>query len=234
MNNFFKLSLFFLFPVLANAQDIVGGGGECKTDGNPNTKTALNNQLKNECWLATDTVTGLAYRYEPQGTPGTDRWVLIADNASIPAKLNPTAGTGITITGTYPNLTWTNSAPDQTVSLTGAGISVITGTYPNFTITSTEVDGLVTNEGSLTVVAGGANDSQIQSNTSGSTNVTIAGTAPIAVTESGSTITVAMQALVAYDSDAAAITGGLASGQWYKLSVSNIYGLPANMPKLVD
>lgn len=47
------------------------------------------------------------------------------------------AGTGISATGTYPDFTITNTAPDQTVVLTaGAGIT-ITGTYPNFTISLT-------------------------------------------------------------------------------------------------
>lgn len=50
---------------------------------------------------------------------------------------NPTAGTGISITGTSPNQTITNTLPDQTVVMTaGTGIS-ITGTYPSFTITNT-------------------------------------------------------------------------------------------------
>ena len=53
-----------------------------------------------------------------------------------------TAGTGISISDDV----ITNSAPDQVVGLTGAGITVITGTYPNFTITSNEVDGSTTNE----------------------------------------------------------------------------------------
>lgn len=44
-----------------------------------------------------------------------------------------TAGTGLSLTGT----TFTNTAPDQVVSLTsGTGISVA-GTYPNFTVTNT-------------------------------------------------------------------------------------------------
>ena len=59
-------------------------------------------------------------------------------------------GTGITIATTGTGLdgvaTVTNSAPDQTVSITGAGINVVTGTYPNFTVTGTEVgNGTVTN-----------------------------------------------------------------------------------------
>ncbi len=42
-------------------------------------------------------------------------------------------------------VTVTNSAPDQVVSLTGAGTTSITGTYPNFTITSNDqFDGTVT------------------------------------------------------------------------------------------
>jgi len=140
------------------------------------------------------------------------------------------AGTGISVSGspitTSGTITVTNSAPDQTVSLTGAGINTVTGTYPSFTITGTEVDGSTTNElqtistsgaagnislsngggtlnlnvndadasatneGSLSVGAGGANSSDIVSNTSGSTNVTIAGSGAVTVTESGSTITI--------------------------------------------
>jgi hypothetical protein len=49
-----------------------------------------------------------------------------------------TAGTGISTSGTYPSFTITNSAPDQTVALTGAGTTSVTGTYPNFTITSND------------------------------------------------------------------------------------------------
>lgn len=52
-------------------------------------------------------------------------------------QYNPTAGTGISISGTFPNQTISNTLPDQTVSLTaGTGISVA-GTYPSFTITNT-------------------------------------------------------------------------------------------------
>ena len=78
----------------------------------------------------------------------------------------------------------------QTLTVAGAGINVATYTpgTNTLTITGTEVDGLVTNEGSLTVAAGGGNDSQIHSNTSGSTDVVIAGGTNVTVTESGSTI----------------------------------------------
>ena len=49
-----------------------------------------------------------------------------------------TGGTGISTSGTYPSFTITNSAPDQAVALTGAGTTSISGTYPNFTITSND------------------------------------------------------------------------------------------------
>jgi trimeric autotransporter adhesin len=81
-----------------------------------------------------------------------------------------TAGTGISTSGTYPSFTITNTAPDQTVVLTGAGTTSVTGTYPNFTITSNDqyvgtvtsvsgtgtvngisLSGTVTSSGSLTL-----------------------------------------------------------------------------------
>ena len=60
-------------------------------------------------------------------------------NSSTGTDVTITAGTGISLAATSTNTTITNSAPDQTVSITGAGINVVTGTYPNFTVTGTEV-----------------------------------------------------------------------------------------------
>ena len=126
---------------------------------------------------------------------GASNTSVLLSNTSGATGVTVTASTGLSISETTNSnggtITLTNSAPDQTVSLTGAGITAITGTYPNFTITSTEVDGSVTNEGSLTVGAGGANSSTVTSNTSGSTDVTIEGGANITVTEAGNTITIA-------------------------------------------
>ena len=45
-----------------------------------------------------------------------------------------TAGSGLSLTGTV----FANTAPDQTVALTGSGATSVSGTYPNFTITSTD------------------------------------------------------------------------------------------------
>jgi cytoskeletal protein CcmA (bactofilin family) len=52
------------------------------------------------------------------------------------ARGSVSAGTGISYNSTSGVIT--NSAPDQTVALTGAGTTVVTGTYPNFTITSSD------------------------------------------------------------------------------------------------
>ena len=49
-----------------------------------------------------------------------------------------TQGTGITITNGSGAITVTNSAPDQTVSLTGGGTTTIGGSYPNFSISSAD------------------------------------------------------------------------------------------------
>ncbi len=61
-------------------------------------------------------------------------------NVGTVTSVSASAGTGISVSGspitTSGTLTITNTAPDQTVTLTaGSGISV-TGTYPNFTVTN--------------------------------------------------------------------------------------------------
>jgi len=56
------------------------------------------------------------------------------------------AGTGISVNSTDPaNPIVTNSAPDQTVSITDSGIAVVTGTYPNFNVDvpATDLSGYV-------------------------------------------------------------------------------------------
>jgi len=81
--------------------------------------------------------------------------------------------TGIDLSRSNDTITINNTAPDQTVSITGGGINVVAGTYPNFTITGTEVDGNTANEGVLGVGAGSATSSVLLSNTTGASGVTI-------------------------------------------------------------
>jgi hypothetical protein len=79
---------------------------------------------------------------------GTDepQWQTIAGSGTV-TSVDLTAGTGISVSGgpitTAGSITVVNTAPDQVVSLTGAGLTSVTGTYPNFTITSTGGTGTV-------------------------------------------------------------------------------------------
>jgi hypothetical protein len=122
-------------------------------------------------------------------TAGTGTTSVINSNTSGSVAVTLEASTGLSIGESGNTITLTNAAPDQTVSLTGGGITAISGTYPSFTITSTEVDGSVTNEGALSIGTGVAGSSVfIQSNTSTSTPVTISVGAGFDIAASGSTI----------------------------------------------
>jgi len=59
---------------------------------------------------------------------------LYADDAGDVNSVN--AGTGISVDQTTGAVTVTNTAPDQTVSLTDGGDIAISGTYPSFTLTN--------------------------------------------------------------------------------------------------
>lgn len=74
----------------------------------------------------------------------------VITNSAPDQTVSLTGGTGISTSGTYPSFTITNSAPDQTVVLTaGTGIST-SGTYPNFTITNSAPDQTVSLTGAGT------------------------------------------------------------------------------------
>ena len=66
-----------------------------------------------------------------------------AKTVTLPVT-NVTAGTGISVSSATGNYTVTNSAPDQTVSISNGGGVGVTGSYPSFTLTAT--DQSVTNE----------------------------------------------------------------------------------------
>ncbi len=59
-------------------------------------------------------------------------------NIRVTVTQRITASTGISVAQTSSGSVITNSAPDQVVSLTGAGTTSISGTYPSFTITSND------------------------------------------------------------------------------------------------
>jgi hypothetical protein len=72
-------------------------------------------------------------------TTYTDGQILIGKSSDGTLdKATLTQGTGITVTNGSGAITITNSAPDQTVSLTGSGTTTITGSYPNFNIASAD------------------------------------------------------------------------------------------------
>ena len=114
-------------------------------------------------------------------------------NSSTGNDVTHTAGTGISLAATSGNMTITNTAPDQTVTITNGGGITVGGSYPAFTLTA--ADQSAANEGILGVGAGGANTSTLTSNTTGQTPVTVSGSTGIGVSEStasnGGTITVA-------------------------------------------
>ena len=72
-------------------------------------------------------------------TTYTDGQLLIGKTSDgLLAKATLTQGTGITITNNTSAITVTNSAPDQTVALTGGGTTTIGGSYPSFSISSAD------------------------------------------------------------------------------------------------
>jgi len=117
---------------------------------------------------------------------------LVAENLTQTLTNKTISGASNTITNVSLSTGVTGNLPVTNLN-SGTGATATTFWTGNGTW-SAEVDGSVTNEGSLSVSAGGSNDSQIASNTSGSTNVTISGGTGIQVTESGSTITVSATA----------------------------------------
>lgn len=94
--------------------------------------TSIANSAITNAMLANGAVANLSGTNSGDDAVNSNYSGLISDQTVV-----LTNGTGITVTGTYPNFTVTNSAPDQTVALTaGTGVA-ITGTYPNFTVTAT-------------------------------------------------------------------------------------------------
>lgn len=112
----------------------------------------------------------------------------VITNSAPDQTVSLTAGTGISTSGAYPNFTITNSAPDQVVSLTGSGGTTISGTYPNFTISSTTGgSGTVTSVG-LTTSAAALSISNSPITTSGNIGVNFSGTSAQYVAGDGSLV----------------------------------------------
>jgi hypothetical protein len=109
------------------------------------------------------------------GTGNTPTWT--TPTVGTVTSVDATGGTGISVSGgpitSNGSLTITNTAPDQVVSLTGAGTTSISGTYPNFTITSDDqFDGTVTSVGGT----GTVNGLTLTGTVTSSGNLTLGGT----------------------------------------------------------
>lgn len=129
------------------------------------------------------------------------------------ARLSVSGGTGISYNSTSGVIT--NSAPDQTVTLTGAGTTSISGTYPSFTITSNDTyNGTVTSIG-ITESSAALSITGSPVTTSGNINIGFAGSPTQYVAGDGSlvtfpTIVTQAQNLVAevYNNTGATLTKG--------------------------
>jgi len=81
---------------------------------------------------ASSTVDGRDVSVDGTKLDGIEASADVTDTTNVVAALS--AGTGISLSA---GGEITNTSPDQTVALTGAGGTTVSGTYPNFTITST-------------------------------------------------------------------------------------------------
>jgi hypothetical protein len=117
------LSLFD-FTTFSNKVSSVGVGSPLSTTGGTTPTITLDNSG----------VTPNTYSY-PTLTVSSKG--LISSCSSNTPVTSATAGTGISLSAGTGNITITNSAPDQTVTLTAGTNITISGSYPSFTIAST-------------------------------------------------------------------------------------------------
>ena len=150
------------------------------TDSNAEIVTPSNGQIitydgLDGYWKNTDLTAGTAISVAESSTG-----VLTINNTGVTSAV---AGTGISVSGATGAVTVTNTAPDQTVVLTGGtGIST-SGTYPNFTVTNTAPDQTVAIASGTGISVSGTYPNFTVTNTapsSGGTVTSVTGTAPIA------------------------------------------------------
>ena len=121
---------------------------------------------------------------------GTTDTVTVPDN-----NTEYTAGSGLSLTGTV----FSNSAPDQTVALTGSGATTVSGTYPNFTISSTNTQrsdeeirdlaaGIITAGTNVSIVKNDAANTVTISSTDTNTVYTHPAYTPRSINTSGATV----------------------------------------------
>jgi hypothetical protein len=77
------------------------------------------------------------------GTLASGQTIIYDATAGYWKNSTLTAGTGISISNGAGSVTVTNSAPDQTVAISGTSPVSVTGTYPTFTVSMTQSSGSV-------------------------------------------------------------------------------------------
>ncbi len=137
---------------------------------------------------------------------------LLIGNGSGFALSALTAGTGISITDATGSISIANSAPDQTVIISGSGIVNITGTYPSFTVGAVEsFSGTVTSVDASTTISGFAITG---GPITGSGILTLAGTLAIsnggtgASTQADARTALGLGTIATQDANSVSITGG--------------------------
>jgi hypothetical protein len=205
---------------IAPVQNVVGGSGISVTQSG-NTFTVINDSPSNP----TDELQTLSTTFPSGGGS-----INLSDGGGS-AVIVP--GTGITVDDNgLGNIRITNAAPDQTVSLTqGTGITV-TGTYPNFTVTNSG-DLSDTNEAqTLSSSFPSATTAQLTlsavSAVGGGTITFIQGSGIDISNNSGNIeITSEDHATGPYDDHVAAGNGGVPLGGYFYTSATNTMGVPA-------
>ena len=154
------------FQVLLRTGSELGGTDSNVNIVSPTAAQILTYDSTDTYWKNTSLASGTGI-----STTTNSNGTLTVNNTGVTSAV---AGTGISVSGATGAVTVTNTAPDQTVVLTGGtGIST-SGTYPNFTITNTapSLGGTVTSVGGT----GTVNGITLSGTVTSSGNLTLGGT----------------------------------------------------------
>ena len=97
-----KITLFFLLlSSFAQAQLILGGGGTCHVDADPNTIVAIAAQNQAACKQAINTTTGIRYYYDDTQVAGA-KWVQVENSKTLQRTI-PTVVNDMVSIGSWSN-----------------------------------------------------------------------------------------------------------------------------------